>query len=304
MTPHRPSVVALEDTSAGRRQAAAVEGALLQLWEENDLERLDLDSEVDTATLGDGAFKVTWDDREQRVVVSAPDVQGLFVWWLGDDVRRIWRVASRYDVAAAEAEARSGRLPRGPGGRNPQTVTRTEVWTAERFELWVQDELVEARAKPVRRDPVRDLPEHAAPEAVLGRLRHRAAARVDHRAEPRAHPAQPHSRAVGQPDRGARERRGVARHRGSSRARSGSCPKRRAPTCSTCCRAAGCGCTAITSTWSTVRCMTCGDAAHRVRGRRRRPLGRGSAPRAGPAAQEGRAQAPDPLGGAAGSATA
>ena len=148
VTPHRASVVALEDTSEGRRRASEVERVLQQLWEDNDLERLDLDSEFDTATLGDGAFKVTWDDREQRVVVSAPDVQGLFVWWLGDDVRRVWRVASRYEVATEEAEARTGRMPSGPGGRTPQAVTVTEVWTAERFELWFEDELVEGRANP------------------------------------------------------------------------------------------------------------------------------------------------------------
>ena len=76
--------------------------------EANDLIRLDLDGELDTAVLGDGAYKVTWDEREQRVVVSAPDVQGLYAWSLGDDVRRVWRVASRYEVAPEQVEARAG----------------------------------------------------------------------------------------------------------------------------------------------------------------------------------------------------
>ena len=143
MTSHRPTVV--EADGGG---AAEAEQALLELWEANDLERLDLESEFDTATLGDGAFKVSWDEQEQRVVVTAPDVQGLYVWWLGDDVRRIRRVAARYETPAEDAEARTGRLPRGPGGRTPERVTLTEVWTAERFELWVEDEPVEARANP------------------------------------------------------------------------------------------------------------------------------------------------------------
>ncbi|MDA1062046.1 MAG: hypothetical protein O2895_03945 [Chloroflexi bacterium] len=108
---HRPTVAAIEDTPEGRRRASAAERAQLELWDTNDLLRLDLDGELDTAVLGDGAYKVTWDEREQRVVVSAPDVQGLYAWSLGDDVRRLWRVASRY-------------------------------------ELWVEDDLVEARANP------------------------------------------------------------------------------------------------------------------------------------------------------------
>src|SRR3989304_2737508 len=36
--------------------------------------------ERDAAVLGDGAFKATWSPESERVVVSAPDVQGLFVW--------------------------------------------------------------------------------------------------------------------------------------------------------------------------------------------------------------------------------
>ena len=143
ITPHHPTVATADGGSA-----AEAEQALLELWEANDLERLDLESEFDTATLGDGAFKVSWDEHEQRVVVSAPDVQGLYVWWLGDDVRRIRRVAARYETPSEDAEARTGRLPRGPGGRTPERVTLTEVWTAERFELWVEDEPVEARANP------------------------------------------------------------------------------------------------------------------------------------------------------------
>lgn len=77
---HGPVVTAVEDTAAGRRRATTTERALLDLWHDNELTRLDLETEVDTAVLGDGAFKVTWDEREERVVVTSPDVQGLFAW--------------------------------------------------------------------------------------------------------------------------------------------------------------------------------------------------------------------------------
>ena len=145
---HRPLVSPAADGADAGRRAAAAERALLEVWEENDLARLDLETEIDTAVLGDGAFKVTWDESEQRVVVSAPDVQGLYAWWVGDDVRRLWRVASRYELAAEQLVARLGRTPRAVAGQRPQTVDVVEAWTAERFELWVQGELVEERANP------------------------------------------------------------------------------------------------------------------------------------------------------------
>ena len=145
---HRPRVVPLEDGPEGRRRAAAAERALLDAWEQNDLTRLDLETEIDTAVLGDGAFKVVWDERERRIVVSAPDVQGLYAWWNGDDVRRLWRVASRYELAAEQLAARLGRPPRAVGGRRARTVEVIELWTAERFELWVQGERAKSRPNP------------------------------------------------------------------------------------------------------------------------------------------------------------
>ena len=168
ITPHRPAVLPAGDGAEASARAAEAEQALLAAWEENDLERLDLESEFDAATLGDGAFKVTWDDRERRVVVSAPDVQGLYAWTHGDDVRRVRRVAVRYEAPAAEIEARVGRMPRGPGGRRPETAAVTESWTAARFELWVEDELAEARANPYGAIPFVIYPNTPRPKQFWG----------------------------------------------------------------------------------------------------------------------------------------
>lgn len=148
VTEHRPQAVPADETPAARRQAAEAERALLEVWEENDLARLDLETEVDTAVLGDGAFKVVWDERERRVVVSAPDVQGLYAWWVGDDVRRLWRVAARYRLTVEQAAERLGHAPKSAGGRTPSSVEVIEAWTAERFELWLQGAPVESRANP------------------------------------------------------------------------------------------------------------------------------------------------------------
>ena len=148
------ATVAPEDRSPGAEERARrAEQALQEVAEQNNLSQLDFDTEIDAAVLGDGAFKVTWDPIERRVRVSSPDVQGLFVWWLGDDVSRIWRVASRYHLSAEEVE-----LAFGPAASSGQTSTRkgrdsdhvevVEVWTAETFELWSDNTLVEEKANP------------------------------------------------------------------------------------------------------------------------------------------------------------
>src|SRR3990172_6070192 len=95
------SVVDPEDGSPeAAERARRAERVLYEVSEQNNLAQLDFDTEIDAAVLGDGAFKVTWDPVERRVRVSAPDVQGLFVWWLGDDVSNVWRVARRYLLSA------------------------------------------------------------------------------------------------------------------------------------------------------------------------------------------------------------
>ncbi|MEE8421302.1 MAG: phage portal protein [Dehalococcoidia bacterium] len=153
VTEHRPTVLDADgpdgrSDAASRARAAAAGRALDEAWEANDLARLDLETEIDTAVLGDGAFKVVWDERQQRVRVSAPDVQGLFAWWAGDDVRQLWRVASRYELATEQLAQRLGRAPRVIAGQRPRSSTVVESWTETQFELWVDGERAEARPNP------------------------------------------------------------------------------------------------------------------------------------------------------------
>ena len=132
-----------EDNDSARRAEEAVH----DVYEQNNLEQLDFDTELDTAILGDGCYKVTWDPIEKRVRVSAPDVQGIFVWWLGDDITRIWRVASRYTLSADEIAVLYGvRRPGLSGSSRESTVV--EVWTNRDFELWIDEQPWERKANP------------------------------------------------------------------------------------------------------------------------------------------------------------
>jgi hypothetical protein len=168
-------------TPQARDRALAAERALLSVYDENNLDQLDFDSEIDAAILGDAAYKVTWDADQGRVRVTAPDVQGLFAWWMGDDVTRVWRVASRYYIDPESAKHLHGvGLAQPPSAvqpsngtiapvaarafspraatsgdesllANPRTGTSIEVveaWTHDTFELWVAGDRVESRENP------------------------------------------------------------------------------------------------------------------------------------------------------------
>ena len=138
------SVEPRDTTPEARERARGAEEALYRVYDANNLEQLDFDTELDTAILGDGCFKVTWDPQEHRVRVSAPDVQGLFAWWVGDDVSRVWRVSSSYQISADEVELLYG--VRAPGQKRELTVV--EVWTARDFELWIDNALFEQKPNP------------------------------------------------------------------------------------------------------------------------------------------------------------
>jgi hypothetical protein len=168
VTDHRPTVVMPDGDKDARRRANAAQQALDEVWDTNDLLRLDLETEIDTAVLGDGAYKVVWDDRAQQVRVTAPDVQGLFAWWAGDDVRRLWRVASRYELPAEQLAQRLGRAPRTIAGQQVRSSELVEVWTDTRFELWVDGELAEARPNPYATIPFVIFPNLPRPKQFWG----------------------------------------------------------------------------------------------------------------------------------------
>ncbi len=137
----------LEATEEARQRARRAEEAVRQVYLANQVEGMDFDTELDAAILGDGCYKVTWDPAAQQVRISAPDVQGIYAWWVGDDLSRIWRVASRYKITWEAAELLYGAL-RPLGARPEGEATVVEVWTDRAFQLWLEDALLEDRANP------------------------------------------------------------------------------------------------------------------------------------------------------------
>ncbi|MSQ22820.1 MAG: hypothetical protein EXR53_05910 [Dehalococcoidia bacterium] len=106
---------------------------------------------------------MTWDAREGRVRISAPDIQGLFAWWIADDPSQVWRMASRYRLSTEEAAMLYGvEAPR------QQAVTVVEAWTDEVFQLWVENTLVQERPNPYGIIPFVLFPNLRVPKAFWG----------------------------------------------------------------------------------------------------------------------------------------
>ncbi len=136
------TVEAVEDSDEARARAQRAERALYQVYEDNNLEQLDLETEIDCAILGNACFKVIWDTETKGVRINAPDIQGIYTWWLGDDTSRVWRIASRYNLTSDEAEILYKVKPKG------KTANVVELWTAHDFELWLDNAQVEKKPNP------------------------------------------------------------------------------------------------------------------------------------------------------------
>ena len=136
------AVDAVEDSDEARARAQKAEAALYRVYEDNNLEQLDLDTEIDCAILGDACYKVIWDATEKKVRVTAPDVQGIYAWWLGDDTTQVWRVASKYTLSAEETELLYQVKPKS------KAATVVELWTARDFELYLDNALIEKKPNP------------------------------------------------------------------------------------------------------------------------------------------------------------
>jgi hypothetical protein len=140
------------DTKNQKDMARRAERVIYDVYHQNHLQELDYETEVDTAILGDGCYKITWDPSqgEGRIRVTSPDVTGLYAWWLGDDLSKVWRVASRYTLTAEEIEQL---YPSRPsileGGRaEKKTVTVTELWTDRQFTLFMDNDILEDKPNP------------------------------------------------------------------------------------------------------------------------------------------------------------
>ena len=132
----------LLDGDQEKEKAKRAEALIYQCYDQNNLQELDYETEIDAAILGDGCYKITWDAVARRVRVTSPDVTGLYAWHLGDDLSRVWRVASRYTLSAEEVDLLYTRTI------TKKTAQLTELWTDKTFTLYLDSEPIENKPNP------------------------------------------------------------------------------------------------------------------------------------------------------------
>ena len=134
---------AFDPLQSGKEDAAKrAEALIYQILDQNNCSELDYTTEIDTAILGDGCYKVTWDAIEKRIRITAPDVNGLYAWWTGDDLTRVYRVASRYQLSQDEV------LLLYKKTTQKKAVMITELWTASGFVLYMDNDIIDRKPNP------------------------------------------------------------------------------------------------------------------------------------------------------------
>ena len=160
-----PTVEPFDDSDSALDKASEAETAIMQVWEANDLRSLDFDTELDAAVLGDGVFKVYWDEDENRVRISSPDPAGIFAWYWPDDPSRLWRVANRYEIDAATITNGFKHLTL-PKLKDRNIII--EDWTIDGFEMWVNDTRVDVQPNPYDFIPFVIFPNIREPKQLWG----------------------------------------------------------------------------------------------------------------------------------------
>jgi len=131
-----------ENTDELKEKVVHAEQLIRDVYQANNLQQLDWETEIDAAILGDGCYKVIWDPDEKRIKVTAPDIAGIYAWWLGDDMSRVWRVASRYTLTQDEVNMLYG------VAITKKAATITELWTAKDFELFLDNDRIKSKPNP------------------------------------------------------------------------------------------------------------------------------------------------------------
>jgi hypothetical protein len=143
----------------GEAQANSVETLLAELLAELDADRLDFALAIDSAVLGDGVMKVTWDPVALRPRLAVVDPSTLLAWWSPDTPTEAYKYAQHYSLAG---QAISGLGWAGPGMLQPDRLYPVvEEWTGDRWLVTVAGQTARDEANPYGWLPYLVLPNNA-----------------------------------------------------------------------------------------------------------------------------------------------
>ena len=150
------------DTDGDKEISRKAEQVIYEVYAANNLQELDYETEIDAAILGDGCYKVTWDTQDKRIRITSPDVSGIYAWWMGDDLSKVWRLASRYQLTRDEVGILYGRVI------TKKTAILTEIWQNDTFELYLDSDRIESKPNPYKFIPFIVFPNLRQPKHFWG----------------------------------------------------------------------------------------------------------------------------------------
>ena len=144
---------------AGEEQANQVETLLAELLAELDADRLDFAVAIDSAVLGDGVLKVTWDPVAMRPRLAVVDPSTLLAWWSPDTPTEAYKFAQHYTLAG---QAIAGLGWAEPGALQPDRLYPiVEEWTGDHWLVTVAGQTARDEANPYGWLPYLVLPNNA-----------------------------------------------------------------------------------------------------------------------------------------------
>ncbi|HEX2922398.1 MAG TPA: phage portal protein [Chloroflexota bacterium] len=132
------------EAKGGVRKADAKrsEEMVYRVYEDSELEAVDIQAATNAAILGDAVYKVYWDAKRGLPRVINQDPMRFFAVWAEDDLSTLTKAHCIYPLSAEEAGRRWGREFRG--GR----VGVLESWTESSMEVIAGDVQVVKQANP------------------------------------------------------------------------------------------------------------------------------------------------------------
>jgi len=144
---------------AGEAQANRVETLLAELLAELDADRLDFALAIDSAVLGDGVMKVTWDPVALRPRLAVVEPSTLLAWWSPGTPTEAYKFAQHYTLPG-QAIAGLGWSP--AGALQPDRLYPiVEEWTGDRWVVTVAGQTARDEPNPYGWLPYLVLPNNA-----------------------------------------------------------------------------------------------------------------------------------------------
>src|SRR5215213_7353974 len=157
--PTSDSALIRAQQQASEDQANIVETLLAELLAELDADRLDFALTMDSAVLGDGVMKVTWDPVALRPRLAVVDPSTLLAWWSPDTPTEAYRFAQRYTLPG---QAIAGLGWSEQGALQPDRLYPVvEDWTGDRWVVTVAGQTARDEPNPYGWLPYLVLPNNA-----------------------------------------------------------------------------------------------------------------------------------------------